>query len=315
MTFAKTNNRQVKKAEPSTSTFDTIRRVRADGSEYWSARELMLELGYAKWQRMINALERAKASCKAHGLDPANHFADIDKNANGVFTGACKNSNFVERPGLDYELTRYACYLTSMNGDPRKPEVADAQHYFTVMTRAAEVNGLAQQAVPAQDPILAMLEACLAQRQAQLSLEGRVDVIQQQVGNLFPANGSHPSDEGPRRRPRRPSGLRLGRGLLRFPGVDSGMARLGVVSTGSNMGRTPSTKIEEGMTTTPSPSSHGRYRTEVGLGRMRPELQSATHTNKCQSRISRVGFAALSRHDRQTTQRRLWRVVGLPTVG
>ena len=35
-----------------------------------------------------------------------------------------------------------------------------------------------------QDPILAMLETCLAQRQAQLALEGRVDVIQQQVGNL-----------------------------------------------------------------------------------------------------------------------------------
>jgi hypothetical protein len=69
------------------------------------------------------------------------------------------------------------------------------------------------------------------------------------------------------------------------------------------------------MTTTPSPSSHGRYRTEVGLGRMRPESQSATHTNKCQSRMSRVGFAALSRHDRQTTQRRFCRVVGLPKVG
>jgi hypothetical protein len=74
--------------------------------------------------------------------------------------------------------------LTSTIDDPRKREIAAAQRHVTVMTRATAPNGHAQQAAPAQDPILAKLDACRAQREAQLALEGRVGAIQRKVSDL-----------------------------------------------------------------------------------------------------------------------------------
>lgn len=113
------------------SPFDKIRRVGTDGSEYWSAREMMGPLGYEQWRRMSDAVGRAKASCKAMGHNISDHFADAGK----PITGGKGAVQVV----ADYQLTRYACSLVAMNGDPRKPEVAAAQQYFAVMTRVAEL--------------------------------------------------------------------------------------------------------------------------------------------------------------------------------
>lgn len=112
--------------------FDRIRHVDPDGSEWWSARDLMPLMGYDQWRRFAGAVERARVSAEAQGQIVENHFAAAGK--------MVKIGSSATREAADYRLTRFACYLVAMNGDPRKPEVAAAQAYFAVRTREAETT-------------------------------------------------------------------------------------------------------------------------------------------------------------------------------
>lgn len=53
------------------SPFERIRHTTEDGGEYWSARELMDVLDYAKWQRFREAIQRAVTACINSGQEPA----------------------------------------------------------------------------------------------------------------------------------------------------------------------------------------------------------------------------------------------------
>jgi len=102
-----------------------------NGVECWSARELQKLLGYAKWDKFQNVIEKAKAACINAGEKPENHFPQVEKMVE-IGSGAF-------RPLLDILLTRYACYLIAQNGDANKSEIAFAQNYFAVQTRRAEL--------------------------------------------------------------------------------------------------------------------------------------------------------------------------------
>ena len=115
-----------------TVPFDAIRITTLEGREYWSARELMPLLGYEKWERFADAISRAKIAAHNSGYIVAEQFPAAGKMVT-VGSGARRNVD-------DYHLSRYACYLIAMSGDPRKPEVAAALTYFAIKTREAETR-------------------------------------------------------------------------------------------------------------------------------------------------------------------------------
>ena len=108
-------------------SFEDLKKTNEYGAEYWSAREIQPLLGYTQWRRFEDAIQRALTSCKQSGNEPSYHFAGAGKPIEGG-KGAVQTVN-------DYHLSRFACYLIAQNGDPRKPEIANAQKYFAIQAR------------------------------------------------------------------------------------------------------------------------------------------------------------------------------------
>lgn len=113
------------------SIFESIRHLDANGYEYWTARELMLILEYKQWRRFSDTIDKAKDACMASGNDVDDHFANV---------GKMVKAGVASKKIDDYKLTRYACYLIAMNGDPRKKAIALAQTYFAIKTRQQEIT-------------------------------------------------------------------------------------------------------------------------------------------------------------------------------
>lgn len=65
---------------PRVSPFEQIRQHGEDGSEYWSARDLAVILGYdTNYRNFKRAIEKAETSCVNSGHAVEDHFADARK--------------------------------------------------------------------------------------------------------------------------------------------------------------------------------------------------------------------------------------------
>ena len=118
--------------ENTTKTFESIKHIDENGTEFWYARELMQALGYNKWENFEKVILKAKNACENSNINVSDHFADVRKMVS-IGSNAKRKQN-------DYKLTRYACYLIAQNGDSRKSVIALAQTYFAIQTRKQEVS-------------------------------------------------------------------------------------------------------------------------------------------------------------------------------
>ncbi|MBQ8043983.1 MAG: DNA damage-inducible protein D [Clostridia bacterium] len=114
------------------TSFEEIKNVREDRSEFWLARELQVVLNYKLWQKFENVISKAKEACENSGNSAFVHFIQVDK--------MVEIGSGTKRKIIDYELSRYACYLIVQNGDPKKEVIALAQTYFAIQTRKQEIR-------------------------------------------------------------------------------------------------------------------------------------------------------------------------------
>lgn len=109
--------------EPTSTGFESL--GQENGFRYWWGSTLAGILGYESLASFRKAIERAMITFTTLNIPISDNIVQVPREVGG-------------RTVQDYKLSRFACYLTAMNGDPRKAQVAQAQAYFVAWAQACE---------------------------------------------------------------------------------------------------------------------------------------------------------------------------------
>lgn len=153
--------------------FEQLKQISDNGSEFWSARDLLPLLGYKEWRNFHKVIAKAIVACETSGHQAADHFVDTNKMVE-LGSGAIREIE-------DIYLSRYACYLVVQNGDPTKPVVAveckaitpsakTGLFLFPPYTFTAFVSPFAKLAVPVPCFFRSPISAIIIAKRCSLSL-------------------------------------------------------------------------------------------------------------------------------------------------
>lgn len=106
-------------------SFEDFKNHDENGIVYWWASDLMKMLGYPSMQSFMSVLGRTTKAFISLNID---YFKNIIQ----------ENRVINDEQIQDFRMTRFACYMAVMNGDPKKKEVAFAQAYFAEQTKKFE---------------------------------------------------------------------------------------------------------------------------------------------------------------------------------
>ncbi len=126
--------------EPGKPGFETLSKT--NGFRFWWASELAAILGYESLNGFRKAIERAMMALTSLNILVFDNIVQAPHDVDG-------------KTVADYRLSRFACYLAAMNGDPKKPQVAQAQGYFVAWAEACrlyleEADGVERVAIRAE---------------------------------------------------------------------------------------------------------------------------------------------------------------------
>jgi len=104
------------------SIFENIRRIDDFGKEFWNSRDLAKAFDYSDYRNFEKVIERSKEAFSLNNQKIEDHFVDLNEMVT-IGSGA-------KRELRSTKLTKYACYLISLNVDRSKTSRDKAESFF-----------------------------------------------------------------------------------------------------------------------------------------------------------------------------------------